>query len=349
MPVNQTHSTDDCFAVILAGGEGSRFWPASRPDRPKQLLPLGSPRPLIRDTLERADALVGPERVRVIAGGPLVDPLCGAAPGLGEERFLVEPQARSTGPALAWAAWEIEKTSPGAYMISLHADHIIHPLEGLVETVDRALAAARRGALVCIGIEPDRPETGYGYVETGSVTGDRTWAARRFVEKPDLETAESYLAEGGFFWNSGIFVWRAADFLAAVRELTPEIASALPLLEAGDTEGYFSSAEPVSVDVGVMERSDSVEVVLAAFAWDDVGSWTALARTREADARGNVIVGSGRSVDASRNIIWSEEGEVVLFGVDDLVVVRSGDVTLVTRRDSAPDLKRLVNRLRGDA
>ena len=115
-------------------------------------------------------------------------------------------------------------------MISLHADHIIHPLEGLVETVDRALAAARRGALVCIGIEPDRPETGYGYVETGSVTGDRTWAARRFVEKPDLETAESYLAEGGFFWNSGIFVWRAADFLAAVRELTPEIASALPLL-----------------------------------------------------------------------------------------------------------------------
>ena len=349
MPLNPTRSTDDCFAVILAGGEGSRFWPASRPDRPKQLLPLGSPRPLIQDTLERAEALVGPERVRVVAGGSLVSPLCGAAPGLTEERFLVEPQARSTGPALAWAAWEIEKLSPGAYMISLHADHVIHPLEGLVETVDRALAAARRGALVCIGIEPERPETGYGYVETGSVTGDRTWAARRFVEKPDLETAESYLAAGGFLWNSGIFVWRAAELLAAMRESTPEIAGAFPLLEAGDTEGYFSAVEPVSVDVGVMERSDSVEVALATFTWDDVGSWAALARTREADAQGNVMVGSGRVVDARRNIIWSEEGEVVLFDVDDLVVVRSGDVTLVTRRDAAPDLKKLVNRLRGDA
>ena len=339
-------SSTDCYAVVLAGGEGSRFWPASRPERPKQLLPLGSLRPLIRDTLERAESLVGPERVRIIAGEPLIAPLCESAPGLTKTRFLVEPAARSTGPALAWAAFEIEKLSPGAVMISLHADHVIHPLSELVETVDRAISAASRGSLVCLGVEPDRPETGYGYIEVGEGTGDRTWRARRFVEKPDLETAEGYLAAGGFLWNSGIFVWRAADLLAAVRDLAPEISRALPLLESDGPEAFFAAVEPVSIDVAVMERSPAVEVALATFAWDDVGSWNALARTRPADQSGNVLVGSARAIDATGNVVWAEEGEVVLFDVDDLVVVRSGNVTMVTRRSAAPDLKKLVTRLR---
>lgn len=336
----------DCYAVVLAGGEGSRFWPASRPDRPKQLLALGSPRPLIQDTLERAQALVGPDRVRVVASEPLIASLCAAAPGLSRTRFLVEPAARSTGPALAWAAYEIEKLSPGALMISLHADHVIEPLSELVETIDRAISAAQRGSLVCLGVEPDRPETGYGYVEVGEGTGDRTWRARRFVEKPDLETAEGYLAGGGFLWNSGIFVWRAADLLAAMRELTPEISSALPLLDNEGPEAFFEVVEPVSIDVAVMERSPAVEVALASFAWDDVGSWNALARTRTGDHHGNVLVGSAKAVDSARNVVWAEEGTIVLFDVEDLVVVRSGDVTMVTRRSSAPQLKKLVGRLR---
>jgi len=336
----------DCYAVVLAGGEGSRFWPASRPDRPKQLLALGSTRPLIQDTLERAQALVGPDRVRVVASEPLIASLCAAAPGLSRTRFLVEPAARSTGPALAWAAYEIEKLSPGALMISLHADHVIEPLSELVETIDRAISAARRGSLVCLGVGPDRPETGYGYVEIGEGTGDRTWRARRFVEKPDLETAEGYLAGGGFLWNSGIFVWRAADLLAAMRELAPEISSALPLLDNEGPEAFFEAVEPVSIDVAVMERSPAVEVALASFAWDDVGSWNALARTRTGDHDGNVLVGSAKAVDSARNVVWAEEGTIVLFDVEDLVVVRSGDVTMVTRRSSAPQLKKLVGRLR---
>jgi len=336
----------DCYAVVLAGGEGSRFWPASRPDRPKQLLALGSPRPLIQDTLARAQALVGPDRVRVVASEPLIASLCAAAPGLSRTRFLVEPAARSTGPALAWAAYEIEKLSPGALMISLHADHVIEPLSELVETIDRAISAARRGSLVCLGVGPDRPETGYGYVEIGEGTGDRTWRARRFVEKPDLETAEGYLAGGGFLWNSGIFVWRAADLLAAMRELAPEISSALPLLDNEGPEAFFEAVEPVSIDVAVMERSPAVEVALASFAWDDVGSWNALARTRTGDHDGNVLVGSAKAVDSARNVVWAEEGTIVLFDVEDLVVVRSGDVTMVTRRSSAPQLKKLVGRLR---
>ena len=310
------------------------------------MLPLGSPRPLIQDTLERAESLVGPERVRVVASEPLIASLCESAPGLTRTRFLVEPAARSTGPALAWAAFEIEKLSPGAVMISLHADHVIHPLSELVETIDRAVAAAHRGSLVCLGIEPDRPETGYGYIEVGEGTGDRTWRARRFVEKPDLETAEGYLSAGGFLWNSGIFVWRAADLLATVRDLAPEISRALPLLESDGPEAFFAAVEPVSIDVAVMERSPAVEVALASFAWDDVGSWNALARTRATDSQGNVLVGSTKVVEATGNVVWAEEGEVVLFDVHDLVVVRSGSVTMVTRRSSAPELKKLVTRLR---
>jgi mannose-1-phosphate guanylyltransferase len=219
-------------------------------------------------------------------------------------------------------------------------------LSELVETIDRAVSAANRGSLVCLGIEPDRPETGYGYIEVGEGTGDRTWRARRFVEKPDLETAEGYLAAGGFLWNSGIFVWRAADLLAAVRDLAPEISRALPLLESEGPEAFFAAVEPVSIDVAVMERSPAVEVALAGFAWDDVGSWNALARTRPTDSHGNVLVGSAKVVEATGNVVWAEEGEVVLFDVDDLVVVRSGGVTMVTRRSSAPELKKLLTRLR---
>jgi mannose-1-phosphate guanylyltransferase len=289
---------------------------------------------------------VGPERVRVIASEPLIASLCESAPGLTRSRFLVEPAARSTGPALAWAAHEIERLSPGAIMISLHADHVIHPLSELAETIDRAVSAANRGSLVCLGVEPDRPETGYGYIEVGDGTGDRTWRARRFVEKPDLETAEEYLAAGGFLWNSGIFVWRAADLLDAVRDVAPEISRTLPLLESDGPEAFFSAVESISIDVAVMERAPAVEVALASFAWDDVGSWNAIARTRPMDSHGNVLVGSAAAIDATNNVVWAEEGEVVLFDVNDLVVVRSGDVTMVTRRSSAPDLKKLVTRLR---
>ena len=271
-PLIDMNTTADCYAVVLAGGEGSRFWPASRPERPKQLLALGSSRPLIQDTVERAESLVGPDRVRVIASEPLIASLCESAPGLTRTRFLVEPAARSTGPALAWAAHEIERLSPGAIMISLHADHVIHPLSELAETIDRAVSAANRGSLVCLGVEPDRPETGYGYIEVGDGTGDRTWRARRFVEKPDLKTAGEYLATGGFLWNSGIFVWRAADLLDAVRDVAPEISRTLPLLESDGPEAFFSAVEPISIDVAVMERSPAVEVALASFAWDDVGS-----------------------------------------------------------------------------
>lgn len=340
------------IAVVLAGGIGSRFWPASRPARPKQLLALAGDVPLIVDTVRRAERLVGAENVRLLTGGELVAPFRSVLPEYPEQRFWVEPVARSTGPALAWAAARLAAENPEVLMVSLHADHLIRPFETFETSIIRAARAAfERHVLVCLGIRPDRPETGYGYIELGESTSPGVHAVRRFVEKPDFDTARSYLETGRYLWNSGIFVWRASDFLDAVRRLAPEIAPALPALEPGGAgvEAFFDRVEPVSVDVGVLERADEVEVVTAEFEWDDVGTWSALARTRAADAAGNVALGNAALIEARDNIVWSEDGRVVLFGVDELVVVQSGGETLVTRRELAPELKRAVAVLEADA
>lgn len=338
-------------AVVLAGGVGSRFWPASTPARPKQLLALAGDDALIVETVRRAERLVGVDAVRLLTGRELVAPFQSVLPRYPDDRFWVEPAARSTGPVLAWAAARLVAEDPDAVMISLHADHVIEPFEAFNETIARAVAAARdRNSLVCLGIRPNRPEVGYGYIELGDETAPGVHAVRQFVEKPDADTAEAYTASGRHLWNTGIFVWRAADFLDAVRRFTPEIAPALPALEVDPVDrdnvvAFFDQVEPVSVDVGVLERADRVETAVASFEWDDVGTWAALARTRPADENGNYAVGPARVLEGSGNVVWSEDGRVVLFGVDDLVVVRSGDDTLVTRRDLAPDLKRALARL----
>lgn len=337
------------YAVVLAGGIGMRFWPASTPERPKQLLPLASRRPLVVDTVERALDVAGAGHVRVVAGADLVRALRPLLPELSEEHFLVEPVARGTGPALAWAAHELARSDPHAVMISMHADHVIQPEAEFRRTVRSAAeAAARGGRLYCIGIHPDRPETGYGYVRLGRRAAPGIHEARAFVEKPDHETASRYLASGDYVWNSGIFAWRVDDLLETIRERAREIAPALGHLDEGDVEAFFREVEPVTIDVAVMERARAVGVVEATFRWDDVGSWTALARTRPPDAAGNTVVGPAATVDARGNIVWSEDGRVTLFGVSGLVVVRSGDETLVMPRERANELKSLLRELEED-
>jgi len=342
--MSEFHSPDpNRYAVILAGGIGSRFWPASTPARPKQLLPLGSENPLIFDTVERARRLVGPEKVRILTGTALVDPFRRAVPDLEAGTFLLEPVARSTGPALVWAASEIERADPGALMISLHSDHVIDPFDEFADTINRACrAAAARRSLVCLGIGPTRPETGYGYIEVGEELGEEVYSVIRFHEKPDPETASRYAASADYLWNSGIFVWRARDLLDEAERCATEMRSAWPLLGSGPADAFFDAVQPVSVDVGILERSDRVEVARASFDWDDVGTWSALSRTRVADAAGNVVVGAASILDGGGNVVWAEDGPVRLFGVDDLVVVRSGDEVLVMKKEAAADLKRLV-------
>ena len=337
------------YVTVLAGGIGSRFWPASTPSRPKQLLSLASDEPLVVDTIDRALGLVPKERIRILASDLLKEPILDVLPSLGDEAFMVEPQARGTGPVLAWAAWEIAKIDPDAVIISLHADHVIEPKAAFLQLLrDAAGLAQETGRLFTVSVLPSRRETGYGYIEPGeplvAPAGVRAFTVGAFHEKPDVETAHRYINEG-HFWNSGIFVWTASAFLNEVRTVAPEIGGLLPLMDDESPEAFFAAVPNLTVDVAVLERSACVASVVATFDWDDVGSWEGLTRTREVDPSGNVVMGSGHIVEGKRNVVYAERGTVVTFGVDGLVVVHCGGVTLVTTTERAPDLKRLLEQL----
>jgi mannose-1-phosphate guanylyltransferase len=336
------------WAVVLAGGIGSRFWPVSTPARPKQVLPLGGERPLIAETVARTEPLVPRDRLRILTGEALAEPILGVLPELGREHLLLEPRARGTAPVLAWAAFDIARREPDAVMVSLHADHVISPDSAFHELVhDLSHLAAERDRLFTIGIEPTRPETGYGYIQVGDRLGPamEAYEVADFVEKPDRDTAQEYLRRGRYLWNSGIFVWRAATLLAEVEHCTPELAALLPLLEAGRLDDFFEQAPVLSVDEGVLERSERVAVARATFRWDDVGTWDAVGRTRESDEAGNVAVGDSHVIESENTLAWSEEGAIVVFGGADLVVVRTQGVTFVAPRERTADLKALLERL----
>ncbi len=334
--------------AILAGGSGTRFWPLSTPDRPKQLLPLGSERPLIVDTLERVEGLVPRDRIRVLAGPDLVES-ARAVTGLPASAFLVEAQARGTGPALARAAWAFAQEDPEAVVVSVHSDHLIRPPAAFHRTIGHAVQVARRhDALVTLAVPPDRPETGYGYLRLGAALGAPAGATAHrvdaFVEKPGPERAREFVRRGDR-WNSGIFVWSAATFLAEVERHAPGIARAMERLEAGDPDGFFAAAEGISVDEAVLERSARVACVDATFRWDDMGSWEAWARNRVSDSEGNATEGDADAVESRDNVVLAASGRVVLLGVENHLVVRTPDVTLVAARGALPRLKELLERL----
>ena len=351
MPESKKSSAapDAPWVTILAGGIGSRFWPASTRERPKQLLPLASEQPLIVDTVDRARALTPDARIRILAGEHLAEPFQSVLGQLPKECYWIEPSARGTAPVLAWAAWKLARLDPGAVMVSLHADHLIRPLADFADTVATAVAVASRDELLLsIGVEPDRIETGYGHVEPGeplpSAGAADAFRVRAFHEKPDAETAQRYV-DDGYLWNTGIFVWKASVLLEEIERHAPEVADFLPLLEESDQA--FFDAVPVSViDRAVMERSERVGIVRATFSWDDVGSWEALGRTRTPDEGGNVVLGAGHVVDASGTIVYAEGGSsVVVFGADDLIVGQTPGTTMVLPRSRAAELKELLARM----
>lgn len=332
---------------MLAGGVGSRFWPVSTPARPKQVLPLAGTEPLIRQTVLRVLPLVPAERVRVLTGARLGSAILAATPELDSRNLWLEPRARGTAPVLAWAAHSLVRLDPNAIMISLHADHVIAPEASFRDVLCAAAEASVRHQQLCtIGAVPTRPETGYGYIRPGAAL-DAAGTARavaEFVEKPDRKSAERYIAEG-YLWNTGLFIWPARLLLEQLRQHTPELAGLLPLLDAGDVAGFFERAPSLTIDVGLLERTDRVAVLPATFDWDDVGAWDAVARTRAADAAGNVLVGDARAVDSTGCIVWSEDGRTVVYGMEEVVVVRANGTTLVVPRARAPELKKLLERL----
>lgn len=346
-----TSSDVPLWAVVLAGGIGSRFWPVSTPGRPKQLLPLAGDRPLVRDTIDRITPLVGHERLRILTGERLADPILSVAPELDRDNLVIEPQARGTAPVLTWAAFQIARREPDAVMVSLHADHVIQPGDAFRSLIaEIARLTVERDMLFTIGIQPTRPDTGYGYIRVGDRLGPALDAYRvgDFIEKPDVDTAHEYLHRGGYLWNSGIFIWRAATLLSELKRHTPELASLLPLLEEGDVDAFFERAPQMSIDEGLLERSDRVAVGRATFQWDDIGTWDSVGRTHAADEAGNVGVGDVRALDSESCIAWADDGTIVLFGVRDTVVVRSGDITLVLPRERSAELKDLLEQLPED-
>ena len=337
------------WGVILAGGIGSRFWPASTPRRPKQLLHLATAQPLIRDTVERIEPLIPRDRLRILTGESLATPIAQTLDGFGDEHFFIEPRAAGTGPVLTWAAARIHALDPDAVMVSLHADHVIEPADTFREQVlHAARLATEHRRLFTIGAVPDRPETGYGYIRQGKPLGSDEFGAREvdsFVEKPNAETAARYVADGNYLWNTGIFVWRVADLLAQVEQHTPEIRDLLPLLENDSMEEFFAQVPNVSIDEGVLERSDAIGVLPSRFRWDDIGAWDSVYRTKELDTAGNALIGDAYAVDTQGSVVYADDGPVVTFGVEDLVIVKTGGVTFVTHRDRSADLKTLLEQL----
>lgn len=333
------------WAVVLAGGVGSRFWPLSTPSRPKQLLPLVTDTPLLAEAVVRLASLVPADRVLILTNDTLVPAVAALLPQIPRANLIAEPRAAGTAAALTWAAQEIaRRDGPDAVMLSTHADWTVADTAAFQRALSTAAdIAEHHHMLVTVGVVPTRPDPGFGYIQQGDAFAAGVRRVARFVEKPDRARAEE-MRRDGYLWNSGIFGWRVGDFLDDVRRLTPEVAGALHA-HADDLQAFFAAVTPVSVDVGVLERSDRVVVLPGDFGWDDVGTWGALKRVRPADAAGNTTHGRVYAVEAADNVAYAPHTPVVLYGVSNLVVVVERGVVLVTTVDRASDLKTLMDAL----
>jgi mannose-1-phosphate guanylyltransferase len=332
------------WAVVLAGGSGTRFWPLSTPENPKQLLPLAGSTSTAEESIDRLMGLIPRERILIVTGAALAAQIQ-ARLKLPEGNILIEPRAASTAPALIWATSEAQRRDPEAEVLSLHSDWAVGDAAAFRRTADTALTTARQhDRLVTVGVVPSRPETGYGYIVPGAPLGDGVRMVARFSEKPDAATALDLMAAGAL-WNSGLFAWTAERLLSEVETHTPEVAPHLPALRAGQVDRFFDEVTPISIDVGVLERSASVAVVSGSFAWDDIGTWQALTRVRPKDPNGNVIVGNASLHDSEDCIVWSDRDTVVLSGVQDLIVVQANGRILVMPGERAAAMKQLLDAL----
>ncbi len=345
------------FVVVLAGGSGERFWPLSTPEHPKQFPPLMEGRSFFQHTVERATRLVGEARVLVATRRDLLPIVREQLPGYPVENCILEPAGRDTAACIGLAALVIERRVPGACMLVTPSDHYISPFHAFEETIRHGLALLERvDGLVTLGIPPTRPETGYGYILAGEAVPEHPAARRceRFTEKPDRGTAERFVADGRYYWNSGIFLWTAATLLKAVARHLPDHWACLETIraawgtpdEARVLDTTFPRIPRMSVDVGILERADDVYMIPATFTWDDVGAWNALGRIFATDEHGNAVVGCHVGRDSHGCVIYGTTRPIGTIGLRDLVVVETPEGVLVCPRERAQEVKELVRMLR---
>jgi mannose-1-phosphate guanylyltransferase len=354
-----TETHDYLYAVIMAGGSGTRFWPRSRRDRPKQLLNITGDQILLKKTLDLVKPIIPPARIKIITTASQAEAVRKAAPEIPEVNIIAEPFGKNTAPAIGLSALVIEKEQANAVLVILPADHHIKDKTKFLEQILTGVSTALEGDhIITTGIVPRGPETAYGYIEAGSLIDEKRsiYTVRSFHEKPDGETARRFIDQGNFFWNSGIFVARASRMLEEMAEHLPNnhrwlmhIRSFLGTDKASEAiNEAYRNMEAISVDYGVMERSRRVCMIAGDYGWDDVGSWPSAAQCWPTDENGNAYVGDVVTLDSSQCIVYSPHKTVALLGVDDLVVVEEDDVLLVSSKQRCQDVKRLVEKLRSE-
>lgn len=353
----------DVFAVILAGGSGTRFWPASRHLRPKQLLAItpGSSDSLIAETVRRVRPLCPPERLLIATGAHLLDATRRALPDLPAGSFLAEPHPRNTAACIGWAASVARRRAPEALLMVLPSDHHIADEAAFRRAVAEALDSAAGGVITTIGIEPTRVETGYGYIEVGPLVRGTIREVVRFVEKPDRVTAAEYLASGRFLWNGGMFFFRASTLLEAIARHLPELAAGLQAIEeaatrgaaeeAAVTERVFAALPAISIDHGIIEKMARLHVVPVRCGWSDLGSWESTWELSPRDAEGNAADPHVILAEARGNLVRDlrQDGRartIALVGVDDLCVIETDDALLVIPRARAQDVRLVIEALK---
>jgi mannose-1-phosphate guanylyltransferase len=351
------NTSTDTYAIVLAGGQGSRFWPLSRTRLPKQFLSISEDgESLIQATCRRVEQLVGKENICVVANENLQPRIMEHVP---HARMIVEPEARNTAACIGLSAvWSLISARGGdPVMVILPADHAVKDEELLRRALSEGIAQARENdVLVTVGIPPTHPNTGYGYIKRGEALSGRSYRVDRFYEKPNLQRAEQYLEEGGYSWNSGMFIWRASVILEAFKEFLPAMYAGLVEIRAELEKQsevtpriaeIFSRFESISIDFGVLEHAKNCLVIDAEeFGWNDVGSWDQWAENFEADAEGNLLKGDALAIDSSGCVVRAHDRLIAAVGLKDVVIVDSGDALLVVSREHVQDVRKVVSELK---
>jgi mannose-1-phosphate guanylyltransferase len=354
---------EDMVAVIMAGGTGTRFWPVSRKDRPKQVLSIGGEKAMLAATIDRLLPILEPERIFVITAQEHEEPVRAVCDKLPGENILGEPEGRDTAACAGWGGIiGREMFGPQTVIGVFPADHRIQPAEKFQSAVSSAAQASRQlDSIVTFGVRPSFPSTGYGYIEydeqtASEVEGSKIYDVNRFTEKPKRPEAEQFLEAGKYLWNSGMFFWTAGRILSEIETHMPELFAGLEKIAekwrktgswSAAVAGDYSELPAISVDYGILENSRRIKTLPVDFDWNDLGTWDALLDLFEADAEGNIELGDALSVNSENSFVFNSGGPFVgMVGVDDLIVVSTSDAVLVCSQDSCQEVKELVNRLK---